>query len=370
VPGHPVHDDADAGLVEAVDQVAQVVGAAEATGHGVVAGDLVAPRAAEGVLGERHELDVGEAELADVLDQLVGQVAVVEPRTPRADVQLVDAHRAGVDVVLGAGGHPGVVGPGVGGLGDHRAGERRHLGGAGHRVRALDPDVVGGKHLVLVDAVRDAGHEELPDAVAVEAAHRVPLAVPAVEVARHADGTGVRRPDGEGGAGDALVLAHVAAEHLPELLVAALAEQVQVELGDGGGETVGVVGDPRRASVVGRLDRVRADGLARDALPEAVGHVLEREGRPGGTGHGDRLGQRSDDADGSAAAARVRAEDGVRVAVGAGGDGEDLVVAEGEEAVGVARRGGVDPGVGALVEAGVGAGRGSGGHRGAPTGLG
>ena len=30
VPGHPVHDHADAGLVQAVDEVPQVVGVAEA----------------------------------------------------------------------------------------------------------------------------------------------------------------------------------------------------------------------------------------------------------------------------------------------------------------------------------------------------
>jgi hypothetical protein len=43
VPGHPVHDHADARAVQAVDQIAQVVGGAEPARGGVVAGHLVAP---------------------------------------------------------------------------------------------------------------------------------------------------------------------------------------------------------------------------------------------------------------------------------------------------------------------------------------
>jgi hypothetical protein len=49
---NPVHDDAEAGLVQPVDEVAQVVGAAEAARRRVVARDLIPPRAAERVLGQ------------------------------------------------------------------------------------------------------------------------------------------------------------------------------------------------------------------------------------------------------------------------------------------------------------------------------
>ena len=90
---HPVDDDADAGLVGAVDEVAQVVGGAEPRRGRVVRRDLVAPGAAEGVLGQRHELDVGEAGRDDVVDELVGQLAVGQALPPRAGVHLVDAHR-------------------------------------------------------------------------------------------------------------------------------------------------------------------------------------------------------------------------------------------------------------------------------------
>ena len=54
VPRHPVEDDADAGLVQPVDEVLEVVGGAEPRRGGVVAGDLVAPRRAVGVLHHRE----------------------------------------------------------------------------------------------------------------------------------------------------------------------------------------------------------------------------------------------------------------------------------------------------------------------------
>ncbi len=56
--------------------------------------------------------------------------------------------------------------------------------------------------------------------------------VPAVEVADDRDRARVRRPDRERGAGDAVELADVRAEPLVELLVAALAREVQVELAE------------------------------------------------------------------------------------------------------------------------------------------
>ena len=66
VGGDPVHDDADASLVELVDEVFQVVGGAEAAGGGEVAGALVAPGGVQGVLGDGEQLHMGEAHLLHV----------------------------------------------------------------------------------------------------------------------------------------------------------------------------------------------------------------------------------------------------------------------------------------------------------------
>ena len=106
VPRHPVEDDADAGLVQPVDEVLEVVGGAEPRGGRVVPGDLVAPRRAVRVLHDGQQLDVGEPEVGDVVDQVLGQVAVRHALAPRAEVHLVDAHRALVRVAAGALVHP------------------------------------------------------------------------------------------------------------------------------------------------------------------------------------------------------------------------------------------------------------------------
>src|SRR3546814_5045762 len=57
---------------------------------------------------------------------------------------------------------------------------------------------VGSDDLVLVEgAALQAGNEQLPDADLVTLAHDVAAAVPAVEVAHHADAMSVGRPDCE-----------------------------------------------------------------------------------------------------------------------------------------------------------------------------
>src|SRR5207244_7050294 len=62
-------DDADAVLVQVVDQEHEVLGRAVAARRGEVAGDLVAPRLVERVLHDRHELDMREAHPAHVIRQ-------------------------------------------------------------------------------------------------------------------------------------------------------------------------------------------------------------------------------------------------------------------------------------------------------------
>jgi hypothetical protein len=84
-------------------------------------------------------------------------------------------------------------------------------------------------------------------------------AVPVVEVAHQPDALSARRPDGERRAvdlpGQPVVATSVSAEDFPELLVAALADEVQVDLAERGQEAVGVVQTARRP-VVGDLEAV------------------------------------------------------------------------------------------------------------------
>ncbi len=82
VRGDPVDDHSDAGLMEPVDQVAQVVGGAEARGGREVRRDLVAPGGTVRVLGHRQELHVREPRVDDVVGELVRERAVVQPSAP------------------------------------------------------------------------------------------------------------------------------------------------------------------------------------------------------------------------------------------------------------------------------------------------
>ena len=95
----PVHDDGDAVLMRLVHEIAEVVRCAEATRHGVITRDLVAPRAIEGMLTERHELDVRVVHLLDVVDELIrevaiGQVLSILRAAPGACMHFIRQHRA------------------------------------------------------------------------------------------------------------------------------------------------------------------------------------------------------------------------------------------------------------------------------------
>ena len=260
VGGHPVDDDADAGLVQGVDEVPEVVRAAEAGRGREVRRHLVAPGPAERVLGHRHQLDVGEPEVGHVPDQLVGELAVGQALPPGAEVHLVGAHRGLQRVARGTAAQPLVVAPLVLRGEHHRRRRGRDLGAEGERVGLLPPHPVLPENLVLVvRAVTDAGDEQLPDAGRAHRPHRVGPAVPVVEVAGQADALRAGGPHREGralhGSGDPVVGAGVRAEHVPELLVATFADQVQVDLAQRRQEPVRVVDQPGRP-VVGDLQAV------------------------------------------------------------------------------------------------------------------
>ena len=98
---HPIENHADALLVQVVHQVHEILRRAVASGGGKIAGRLVSPRAVEGMLHDRQQFDVGEAQLVHVFRQArrhlaIGQGTVVLFRHahPRAEVHFVDRHAA------------------------------------------------------------------------------------------------------------------------------------------------------------------------------------------------------------------------------------------------------------------------------------
>ena len=207
VRGHPVQNDADAALVQVVDEELEVFGAAVAGGGGEVADGLVAPRAIERVLGDGHQLDVGEAHRLHVVGQFGGDVAVVQEALrvvagahPRAQVAFVDGNGGVQRISLGTDLHPLLVVPFVREVGDAGGGARRFFPREAEWVALLEPLAGGaGEDAVLVAiAHRGAGNEAFPDAGAVAAnVQRAGAMLPAVEVADDFHFTGVGGPDGK-----------------------------------------------------------------------------------------------------------------------------------------------------------------------------
>ncbi len=265
VARHPVEEDADACLVKRVDEEAEVVGGSEPRRRRVVRGHLVAPRSAERVFRYREELDVGEARLARVVDELLRELTVGQAGFPRAEVNLVDAHGLAVRRPRLAGRHPRSVPPHVGVLRDDGGSPGWRLRGAGHRVRLLLPVAVAAEDLELVAGPgADPRDEELPDPRGPDDAHGVQRTLPVIEVPRDPHDPGVRRPHGERRSLDVAEHGREVSDRrsqgLPQPLVPALPDEVQVEVPQGWQESVGVV---------------------LDDLPGVVGHVHPVVGRLG-----------------------------------------------------------------------------------------
>ncbi len=60
----------------------------------------------------------------------------------------------------------------------------------------------------------------------------IAIAVPVIEVADHADALCIRRPHGEARAGDAVMHFEMRTELLVNVVMIALTEQVQIEIGE------------------------------------------------------------------------------------------------------------------------------------------
>ena len=234
----PVHDHADAGTVERIDKVHEVLRRAVAAGGGVVPGHLIAPGALVWVFRHGQQLHVRVAHLSAVVRQLVCDRAV--PRqaglrpAPGAEVHLVNAHRRVVHVARSAAAQIAPVVPDV-------ALERPDLGcgrGPGLTVRGKG---VGLEHRLAVGAgdgifierpVAQTGHGLHPCAVR-QTVHRRCRRVPVVEIAHERDALRVRRPDGEAvprRAGE-----RVAAERAVSVRGRAGVKFLQLRLRDGAG---------------------------------------------------------------------------------------------------------------------------------------
>ena len=140
--------------------------------------------------------------------------------------------------------HPGRVAPLVArGIVDDGGGAGEPLGPEAEGIGLQGQEVAFGAYdLVLVKgALADPRDEDLPHPHPRVLSHSVPPSIPQIELPDHRDAAGVRRPDGEARAGDAFELHRVRSELLVEREVAALTEEVEVLLAENRGEPVRVV---------------------------------------------------------------------------------------------------------------------------------
>ena len=135
VSGHPIENDAQAGLMALVDEVTEVIGRAVARGGREHAGDLIAPGAGERMFRDGQQFEMGVVHLDRVGNQLGRQLAIVQLATflagdamaqPGPQMDLVHRHRRSVPV----GGRP-PIDPGI--VAPFEAIRRGHDGAGGGR---------------------------------------------------------------------------------------------------------------------------------------------------------------------------------------------------------------------------------------------
>ena len=289
------------------------------------------------MLAHGQQLEVGEAHVLRVGDERVGELVpaqeavAVDMAPPRAEVHFVDAHRrierVGALALRRRGGDGRQ-------RADDARGGRAQLGLQRERVGLERQQLaVARADLVLVGrADGHARHEDLPDAALATQPHPVAACVPVIEVADDAHLRRVRRPHREGGARDALQLAHDRPQHLVGTQVRALAQQPGVGLAEDGRESIGILQHRGAAVAPVRAQAVGIGGQIQRAFEEAVGVARRQLALRRGVRarqHRDSRGTGQDDAQPAAAVGvGMRAEHGERVAVVRGADAVDLGVGE------------------------------------------
>ncbi len=291
------------------------------------------------MLGDRHQLDVCEAEVEHIGDQGVGdliiaQEAAVAASPPGAEVDLIGGHGAAPGVARAAIGEMRLVIPveAVGARHDRGSGwpqlrtraERVGLQGQEFAVAADD--------LVLVDGpLADPRDEDFPQAAVDAPAHLGPAPIPGVEVAHHRHPPRVRGPHREVHALGPLVLHRMSAQPLVKAKVRALHQQVVVHLAEHRAKAIGIIEAPGAAVVAGEQAVGRRGlGATHQALehPGDVAPLELREGPAVSVAGLQPVGVGSEGADHHTLGHDMGAKDGEGVAVQRTHDGLDLVLAQ------------------------------------------
>src|SRR6185436_11112200 len=97
---HPIHDHADAALMEVINEVSEVVGRTIACRRCIVITDLIAPGWTIRMLLQREKLNVGKTHFRNIVRERFGHLAIAEwavvffnLSAPRPKVNFVDRQR-------------------------------------------------------------------------------------------------------------------------------------------------------------------------------------------------------------------------------------------------------------------------------------
>ncbi len=190
-------------------------------------------------------------------------------------MNLVNRDRLVERLPLGPCGHPVLIAPGeLSDVPDNRCRPGPHFRGETVRIRFLNEiALMAALDLEFVDfALHQVGDEKFPDSGRPAIAHRMPPAIPVVEIANHADALGVRRPDREIDTSNSAVGHDVGTEPLVVAEMRTFAQEVKVEVGQRRPEAVGVDEFPAMPFVVLDAKPVRESlgAFAKNGDEEAI----------------------------------------------------------------------------------------------------
>ncbi len=116
--GHPIHNHANAGLVQTIDQKHKILGCTVTRTWGKVSGGLIPPGTVKGVFGGRHKLHMGKADVTDIAGKPFGQFTITQVAvaflwhpSPGAEMKLIDYLRGIQAVYFAAPRHPLLILP-------------------------------------------------------------------------------------------------------------------------------------------------------------------------------------------------------------------------------------------------------------------
>src|SRR5208283_1514837 len=266
----PVEKDAQSGLMAAIHKFHELGGRAISAGGSEIADRLIAPRAVVGVLHDRKQFDMRVAEIFHVGNKLVGKFAIAEPAvvffgdaSPGTQVHFVNGNGLLQPIFRSTLLQPIPIVPGM--LiepGNDRTGVRPEFRAETVRIGLQWEQVVlRADELVFVDdSLVEFRKEKFPHARIASRTHRVHPAIPAVEVANHADPQGVGRPHGEVHAGNPFERSYMRTELFVSVVMAPLTHQIEIKLREQIRKGVGIVRFPDVATLVAKSQPITGGG--------------------------------------------------------------------------------------------------------------